>query len=104
MVNVASWIRLLPAGRSGRIRPRSSRPWRRGRYVALAVGDCLLMPENEEIASVESADCEEPHELEVFALVSLPEGNDAPYPGDLELAELMFEQCLNQFESYVRIA
>jgi hypothetical protein len=36
----------------------------------LAVGDCLLMPEDEEITSVESTDCAEPHDLEVFSWIS----------------------------------
>lgn len=70
----------------------------------LGVGDCLLMPDAEEISSVESAECIENHELEVFGLVTLSEGDSAPYPGEDAVAEAIFEQCLPRFEPYVGTA
>lgn len=67
----------------------------------LAVGDCLRMPETGEISSVESADCTEDHELEVFALVTLAESSTAPYPGEDAVATAIFELCLPRFEPYI---
>lgn len=67
----------------------------------LSIGDCLLMPEVEEISSVESTDCASDHELEVFALITVPDGKDAPYPGEDALGDRVFEECLSQFERYV---
>lgn len=67
----------------------------------LSVGDCLLMPDSEEITSVESADCTEPHQLEVFGLVALSAGNNAPYPGDDAVAQGIFDLCLPRFQPYV---
>ena len=67
----------------------------------LSVGDCLLMPEADEISSVESTDCTSDHELEVFALVTVPDGDDAPYPGEDALGDQIFEECLVHFQRYV---
>ena len=70
----------------------------------LAVGDCLRMPNSEEISSVESAPCADDHELEVFATVVLAESTVAPYPGEDAVANAVFELCLPRFEQYVGAA
>jgi len=67
----------------------------------LAVGDCLLMPANEEITEVESAECTDPHELEVFHLVTLGDAAGAPYPGEDAVFDEIIDQCVDRFESYV---
>ena len=67
----------------------------------LAVGDCLRMPDSEEISSVESAPCAEAHELEVFALVTIGESSIAPYPGEDAVADAVFELCLPRFQPYI---
>jgi len=67
----------------------------------LAVGDCLRMPDSEEISSVESTPCAESHELEVFALVTLSESIIAPYPGEDAVANAIFDQCLPRFQPYI---
>lgn len=67
----------------------------------LAVGDCLLMPENEEITSVESTECTEAHELEVFHLVTLTDSNSTPYPGEDAVFNRIMDQCVNSFDGYV---
>ena len=69
----------------------------------LAVGDCLLMPDEGTFFSVESTDCGSDHQLEVFALVTLPDDEEAPYPGDELLWVSTFEECLLHFERYVGI-
>lgn len=68
---------------------------------ALSVGDCLLMPAEEEITNVESADCAGNHELEVFSIVTLSAANGSPYPGDDAVATSIFELCMPRFEPYV---
>jgi hypothetical protein len=65
----------------------------------LSVGDCLLMPETDEISSVESIDCDSGHELEVFALVTLPDGKDAPYPGRDAVGDTVHGECLSKFQA-----
>jgi len=67
----------------------------------LAVGDCLRMPNSEEISSVESAPCAEEHELEVFATVVLSESTIAAYPGEDAVANAIFDLCLPRFELYI---
>lgn len=67
----------------------------------LALGDCLRMPDAEEITSVESAPCDQDHELEVFAIVNLPESVVAPYPGEDAVATGVYELCLDRFERYI---
>ncbi len=69
----------------------------------LAVGDCLLMPAEGTFFSVESTDCAADHQLEVFALVTVPGDEDAPYPGDELLWVSTFEECLLHFERYVGV-
>ncbi|NND03808.1 MAG: hypothetical protein HKN91_13580 [Acidimicrobiia bacterium] len=67
----------------------------------LAVGDCLRMPNSDEISSVESAPCAEDHELEVFATVVLSESSIAAYPGEDAVANAIFDLCLPRFQPYV---
>lgn len=70
---------------------------------ALSVGDCLLMPAEEEITDVESADCSGEHQLEVFAIVSLSAANGTSYPGDEEVSFSILELCAPRFEPYVGV-
>ena len=67
----------------------------------LAIGDCLQSPDGEEIESVESIDCSSSHGLELFGFVTVPDGDDAPYPGEEALAWTIMEGCVSQFERYV---
>ncbi len=71
---------------------------------ALSVGDCLLMPTEEEITDVESADCDGEHELEVFAIVSLSAASGSPYPGDDAVINSIMDLCMPRFEPYVGLA
>ena len=48
-----------------------------GSAFSLEVGDCLDEPRGGEFSDVDKVSCDEPHELEVFALVDYPGGNDA---------------------------
>lgn len=71
----------------------------------LRVGDCFDdsghgTPEVGEISRVE---CGAPHDAEVYALATLPGGQDAPYPGDDEVADMSDQLCLDQFAAYVGV-
>lgn len=73
----------------------------------LSIGDCLNDPveampdEVVEVDSVESVDCAEPHEAEVYALADLPGDAAADFPGDDAVAQQADEICFGRFEDYV---
>jgi hypothetical protein len=48
-------------------------------------------------------DCSEPHDNEVFALLSYEGGPTAPYPGDAVVDAFAEEGCVVEFESFVGI-
>ncbi len=103
-----------PAG--GRARPRVRAGWLVAAAVGgfalfsvitadtavedLSVGDCFLEPNADEISTVETVDCSEPHEYEVFAFVGL---NDRPggFPGDNPLFDEAYEKCFGPFVAYL---
>ncbi len=70
----------------------------------LAVGDCLAEPQDELITSVETVSCDEAHDYEVYAVVRLPDGASAPYPGDENTFFASLEACLPRFDAYVGVA
>lgn len=66
----------------------------------LVVGDCFDAPEDDadEIWTVSSVPCDEPHLYEVFHDFVLPEG---PFPGEDELWDIADDTCLERFEEFV---
>jgi len=63
----------------------------------LAVGDCLLEPDGEEITSFTTTDCTEPHDLEVYAVFE---------SGALGYEAIEAEastRCINSFATYVGV-
>ena len=72
-----------------------------GSAFSLEVGECLDEPRGGEFSDVDKVSCDEPHELEVFALVEYPAGNDAPFPGTARIEEVAFALCFASFEDYV---
>lgn len=71
--------------------------------LAFTIGDCINIPDGDEISDYESVDCEEAHDAEVFALPQHPDGEDAPYPGADALEAFAEERCVAAFEPYVGI-
>ncbi|MCP3996322.1 MAG: hypothetical protein GY722_14880 [bacterium] len=74
----------------------------------IAVGDCLDTPSEDVFSTIETIDCSEPHDLEVFALVDLadfgPEFSSvASYPGDDPVYEAAQALCWDAFEPYVGV-
>ena len=70
--------------------------------VDLEVGDCLDKSELEgqEVTAVETKDCGEPHDAEVFGSVSHPDGD---YPGRAAVEKQAQEECTAQFEDFVGV-
>jgi uncharacterized RDD family membrane protein YckC len=66
----------------------------------LKVGDCLAdsAPRGEEVSSVQSVPCSEPHSEEIYAAVTLPEGD---FPGTEAMDAQADELCAAEFESFV---
>jgi hypothetical protein len=61
-------------------------------------GECFNNPRGDEVSEIDLIDCADPHDLEVFANVSLTGG---AFPGDDALVEQAFGSCLDFFEPYV---
>jgi hypothetical protein len=69
--------------------------------LSLEVGDCFEDPEGDqtEVADVETVDCDEPHDNEVFHTFELPEGD---FPGEDAIAEAFVAECIDdRFEAFV---
>lgn len=69
----------------------------------LQVGDCLSSADftGEEVSTLPTVRCSEPHDAEIFAATELPEGE---YPG-VEAVRLAAEDfCLPAFEEFVGIS
>ena len=70
---------------------------------ALEVGDCFDQPPDGNIQEVAGVPCEEPHDLEVYAIFDMEGGDDAPFPGS-EAVEAAAEECqATLFEDYVGV-
>jgi hypothetical protein len=67
----------------------------------LKVGDCIADSPTggeEVIFTVETVPCSEPHSGEIYAVVTLPEGD---FPGDEAVVAQAEESCTAEFESFV---
>ncbi|WP_260761675.1 DUF4190 domain-containing protein [Mycobacterium sp. SMC-4] len=63
----------------------------------VAEGDCLAeIPEGDRVLRVQTVDCAQPHAGEVFAVLTVPDGQ---FPGDAAIAAY-HEQCGPALESY----
>ena len=69
----------------------------------LEVGDCLTEVQaiEEEILSVETVPCSEPHSEEIYAVVTLPEGD---FPGDEAIVTQAEDVCVGEFEGFVGLS
>lgn len=67
----------------------------------VAIGQCLNLPDGDTVSDVETVECTEAHDAEVFALPQHPAGPDEPFPGTAAIGEFADERCLEAFEPYV---
>jgi hypothetical protein len=74
-------------------------------YAKLRAGDCIDTPEGTEVRRLTVRPCDEPHDAEVFALVTHPAAPGDAFPGATALLEFAANACLGQpFTDYVGIA
>jgi len=75
---------------------------------SLSIGDCILDPlegESEgEVFDVESVDCEQSHDSEVFALIDHPAGEDEAFVGTEEIVEFAGMSCEEEFEEFIGVS
>lgn len=72
-----------------------------GQHVdSLEIGDCFMLGDVEAIADVETVDCSDSHELELYARIDII-GFDEPFPGDDAVTAWLNEECASRFEAYV---
>ena len=70
----------------------------------IRLGDCfnntdsLGTDESGEVSSLPGVPCSEPHDNEVYAVFDVTFGS---FPGDEQMADAAFEQCLARFEDFV---
>ena len=71
----------------------------------LTVGDCLRFPDApwEVIVGLPTVPCSEPHTDEVFAVVTLPNG-DGDFPGMEAIGAQAEELCVAEFEGFVGLS
>jgi hypothetical protein len=65
-------------------------------YSKLKVGECFDSSPSNEVRGVKVKDCSEPHNSEIFFLVTHPAGPDEPYPGKEVLVQFAADACLGQ--------
>ena len=73
-------------------------------YAKLKAGDCIDTPEGTEVRRLTIRSCDEPHDAEVFAVVTHPAATDDAFPGTDALLAYAANACLGQtFTDYVGI-
>ena len=65
-------------------------------YSKLKVGDCFDSSSSNEVRGIKVEPCSEPHNSEIFFLVTHPAGPDEPYPGKDVLVQFAADACLGQ--------
>lgn len=66
--------------------------------VDLRVGDCFQIPAELQLITVDSVSCDEPHDAEVYAVVTMDLDE---YPGMDELLHRAQRRCLAEFEPFI---
>jgi hypothetical protein len=73
-------------------------------YSDLRVGDCVDVPEGDDVGALRRVPCTGPHDAEVFGVLTHPAEIGAPYPGSDGLIAFAGEACLGQvFTEYVGV-
>lgn len=95
---VLAAVALLAVGCSGDDGPSddglSAQPFR----LELSRGECFDRPASPDVTDVPAVPCRQPHDLEVFAVVNLGEGD---YPGGAAAASQGGSVCEERFADYV---
>jgi Septum formation len=71
----------------------------------LDIGQCYNTPAETDVDEVNTVECDEPHQYEIYALPQHPAGPDEDYPGDEEISDFADDECLGDtFERYVGVS
>ncbi len=68
---------------------------------SLQIGDCVFDSPESEVETLDAIACTDEHDLEVYALFDLPDGD---FPGTAAVDAAAEEGCLDRFDAYVGIA
>ncbi len=68
---------------------------------SLKEGDCVLNSTASEVESLQAVPCADEHDLEVYALFEMPEGD---FPGTQAVDAAADAGCLSRFDAYVGLA
>lgn len=72
-----------------------------GDVNSLVIGDCIDEPSSAtSITDVQHQPCTDPHDGEVFALITYPGDSSAPYPGASAFDDAVTQQCLPAVATY----
>ncbi|MDE2837710.1 MAG: septum formation family protein [Chloroflexota bacterium] len=72
-----------------------------GNVFELEEGDCFNQEESDEVSDVDIVSCDDPHEYEVYAVLSIAEPLGRPFPGSTRVGDVGFQLCLDRFEEFV---
>ena len=77
-----------------------------GNVFDLAEGDCYNYDEDEseEVADVDLVPCDEPHQYEVYAVLSFEEAPGVPFPGTTRVSDAAGNLCLEHFDEFVGLS
>ena len=67
----------------------------------LAIGECVMLPDDTVVFDVDTVPCAQPHEGEVYASGTLGPAGSRPYPGDAAVVAEVDAACVQAFAPYV---
>ncbi len=65
------------------------------------VGQCLVKPAEGLLTSVTEINCDEPHEMEVYAVVDLEQSSNEAWPGTSAVEERAINMCIDRVEAFI---
>ena len=72
-----------------------------GNVSDVGEGDCFNYEESEEITDVDFVSCDDPHQREAYAVVSIDVAAGLPFPGSARVEEVAWNLCLERFDEFV---
>ena len=72
-----------------------------GNVFELEEGTCFNQEESAEVSDVDIVSCDDPHQYEVYAIVSIEEPLGVPFPGSTRVGDVAANLCLERFEEFV---
>ncbi len=67
----------------------------------IAVGQCINLPDGQEVTNVETVDCAQPHQAEAYHTFDVADGE---FPGQTAIADQADTNCEAAFEGYVGVS